>query len=297
LKQYGRISASNVPLLSFPSLKQAYKTVARNERWLSEEGFKAECVLNLSFNEAKGFRDRASFMIFVVLSDVPKCQEWFVHYTMLLKLLRVSKDKDLADIVRLIWEWDNGFSVADRRDCFLDAFYRLSGEKSIALAMCEKHSEKHSADAWIRDELPKHMAKCEGAGSFSLRDEGELQLGTWFTPGNKKECRVCGYKPQDKRSPWENTWYERRKRALRARNHCAICNINALRPIADIAAPPVPESRDSSATPAPEATNPPAADEADGAGPSIAAIADATGNNPEQYIIDVTSPSTTETMQ
>ncbi|PJF16806.1 hypothetical protein PSACC_03368 [Paramicrosporidium saccamoebae] len=300
IKQYGRISASNIPLLSFPSLKQTYETVASNGSWLSFEEFKTECLLGLSFDEDKSFREKAALLIFADPSDVAECREWFVRQALLLKLFRAAEGGDLAEIIRLMWK-EKSFNAAIRQDCFLDAFYRLvkGKDKAVALALCQKLLEQHGTDTtktaavsgttttnadadvdatWINREMPKFKAKCGNVEPSRLCTEDELKLDTWYVPGDATECELCGYRCSKETPIWRTTWYGWRKRAPRARSHCEVCNLNAIRPVSSIIPPPPPPPTTE------DAASPPSSQ----AGPSTA------GPSGNQCVVDMPEPNTTE---
>jgi hypothetical protein len=184
----------------------------------------------------------------------------------------------------------------------LDALYRLSNNKAVARALCEEllkefstaRVEDRKKDIWIIREIPRYLANYVGVDPFKLPHKDTLQWSIWYVPGDETECQVCGYRPPEAPTLWENTWYERRKRAFRAPYHCESCNLNTLSPLKPIAPQPLIKSEDSSIAAGQSNIEPHAMDEAE---PSSARIANVAGPNTEQCIIDVASPSATETTQ
>jgi hypothetical protein len=298
VRNYGRISAPDIPMLSFPSLTQTYGTVVSSGCWLSYEQFKAECMLGLQFNDEKGFRERAALLIFAHSSHASECRVWFVKHAVLMKLFTAAKDKDLANILRCMWKV-KVLSPAALQDCTTDAFRRLSENLPVTLALCQRLQEELLdedledstkelvTDPWLARELPKYKAECGNTQPANLGAIESIKPDTWFDPGKDTECQLCGYRRQERQTIWQKGFHGWRKGAFRAQNHCEICNLNTLRKLNTGNQQPAPAPDPGSNFPAPGPSGPSTASRV----PSAAAL------NPEPPTDDAAGPGTRQNLE
>ncbi|PJF18982.1 hypothetical protein PSACC_01203 [Paramicrosporidium saccamoebae] len=227
--QYRRITPTCLAQLPYPLLQQVFEDRIRGRHWLGYADFVAECTRDLTIRDLRGLRERAALLILVDPSVADKCRKWFVERAMALRLHDAFKGTGLATFIRVIWR-DRKLDEGTRISCTLDALNRLdrAGQGALSKGLCLALTTDHRRNAWIRQVLPRYMARYDSTQEEIVGSIDNVPWSLWCAPGSTYECRLCSYRPAGISAAWNPGIRGIRKRILRAWSHCDICYYNAI---------------------------------------------------------------------
>lgn len=200
VNRYEGFDMSLIPQLPFDLLQRVHRTYLTENRYLTMDDFKKECLWSITIITESVLGKAAALLLFVEPSELSRCQKWYERCALMMKLYEESTGAKLANVVRCMWKSDiiNG---GTRRDCTWFALCRLN---SALEAELRRHLWKEFAgDSWIASRLAPNTsdttATMDNCNSTLMPIE-QVALSVWYTADDFEECRMCKVRPSN-RSP------------------------------------------------------------------------------------------------